>query len=680
MGHLIMFMKMKNVGIRRNFLVCALLGWMFSVSIYALPLQAHAQGINLTPWAAYLEDKEGSLTIDSIRSEAYRASFTPAQTDLKTLNFGFTRSAYWIRLRLPDITPPPMQWLLEIPYTNINTLDYFPTNGPPIHTGSERSLDSRPVFHRHFVFPVQQDSSSKYVYLRVSSSYALTVPLVAWSADAFSQHQHEVLALQFIYTGVLVTLIFYNLLISFALKDLRFLFYSCYGIFLCLGMLAGNGYGRLYLWPNSASFDEISQGTLLSLSAAFAALFVRAYLVNQLKTPWLHKLLLFNSGCFFISSGLLAGSLFGGYTVTIIHQWMMANILLFFVFLFCGALQAVTRSDWSMRFFALAWLVLILGAVVATCRALGWLPTNGFTAYALQVASSIEMLLLAMALAALAQQERRQREDSQQQFMQSQAERLDTLNANKEALEAAVQERTEALHRTLTQEKELLAEYKRFGALMAHEFRNPLGIIDSQLSLLRLQQQKGINQVDRRIKTMATATMRLRRLFEKWLHNDQLSHNLLHLQPEKINLHQFLPQIVETFAHTLELHPISLHYCNTNPRVQADAWTLEIAVGNLLENACKYSPAHSPIVLETRTQPGWLGIAVIDRGVGIEPGLHHAIFQPYFRAEKNSAIYGMGLGLHLVERIAQAHHGWIELHSHPEQGSCFCLWLPLKDE
>lgn len=663
----------------RFFCQMGILGLLLGLCTWAkaVSLQAQPHAITLNPWIEVLEDPSGSLTVEDVRNPQHSKRFQPVASGVDTLNFGFTRSAYWIRLELQRGHLDPGSWLLEVPYTNLNTLDFYHPNGQVINTGSQRSLASRPLFHRHFAFPVRLETSPQYYYLRATSSYALTIPLAIWTPDAFSRHQHQVLALQFLYTGVLISLILYNLMISVALRDLRFLHYSFYAFFLCLGMLAGNGYGRLYLWPDAPGFDEVSQGTLLGFSATFASLMVYTYLRTYQTHPLINLLLKICSVGLTTLSALLAGSVVWGYPVSQIHVFMMFNLLLLAAVIVMGCLQVLGRNDWSIRFFSLAWVALMLGAATASLRALGWLPTNSITAYALQIASTLEMLLLALALAIIVLRERRERETAQQQVVAFQSEKLATLRANQDQLEAAVLDRTNQLHRALTQEKELLAEYKRFGALIAHEFRNPLAIIESQLSVMRKQQEKGINEVEQRAKVMGTATNRLRRLFDKWLQSDQLSHNLLQLHPVSIDLRQFLPSIAENYTlHAFE-HSLHWQWSHTDNTVFTDAWALEVAFGNLLENASKYSMPDSTITIEIRNQPGWLGVAVIDQGKGIAAELHEAIFQPFFRAEKNSTKYGMGLGLHLVQRIAQAMQGRIELHSQPGQGSCFCLWLPV---
>jgi signal transduction histidine kinase len=107
---------------------------------------------------------------------------------------------------------------------------------------------------------------------------------------------------------------------------------------------------------------------------------------------------------------------------------------------------------------------------------------------------------------------------------------------------------------------------------------------------------------------------------------------------------------------------------------------LEVAVLNLIDNACKYSKAGTKVVVETLQKPGWVGIGVSDEGQGIDTVHHQAVFEDYFRVASESNISGMGLGLAFVRRIVQMHQGKMELQSAVGQGSRFCLWLPHQNQ
>lgn len=648
--------------------------WLGSAT--ALELGAQDTQVNLAAAVQVLEDPTGQLSIDDVRAPHMAVQFKSPAIAGSDLNFGYTASAYWLRLPLKRADGAQPNWLLEIAFAKFNDLDFHPPQGPSVLTGRQRPLSSRPVVHRFFAFPIELSTTEQYFYIRATSSYALTLPLVAWQPQAFDNFQQRVLILQALYTGGLLALLLYNLLLYFSLRDKRFLLYSLYVFFFGLGIVASNGYGRLFIWTEWVAFDEIAQGALLSLAALFATQFARTFLLTQQRTPRVDVVLRLSGALFALTGGGLLAGVWWRVPVQLFYQALMLNSMVMGALIFVAGGQALRSGDRGARFFVLAWTLLWLGVLLAAMRSFGWLPTNAVTSYILQICSAFELLLLSLALADTIHAERLAREQSQQQALKAQGEVVEVLKTSEENLERAVDERTEQLKVSLDQQNEMLRQYVRFGSLISHEFRNPLAIINAQLSVIRKEHENGVDHIGQRVSVIGSAAQRLARLFEKWLQSDRLKGNLQTISPSTIRLQDWLQHTVEANAYLLLNRPLVWHWADGVRDLWADEPLLEIAVANLLENACKYSAVDSPITLETRRQPGLIGIAVIDQGCGIAPEHQKRIFDEFFRVAPESNIMGMGLGLAIVARIAKAHGGHIELNSQPGAGSCFCIWLP----
>lgn len=293
-------------------------------------LRIGANQVNLLESAQFLEDPFGQWTLGDVQAmESQFRHWTRGGTEM---NFGFTSSAYWIRVPLQRQENAPASWLLEVHFAKLDQLDFYPPSGQVVNTGSSRPFSSRPYFDRHFVFPLDVSNQSDYFYMRVTSNYTLTIPLTVWQPDAYRQHQQRFQWLQFMYYGGLIVLAMYGLIIYLALRDDRFLVYACYIISAGVGMFASNGFGRQLFWSASPAFDEVSQTAFLSLAAFFAALFARKLLTAHGERPWFvngmrlsewlfltSSVLSFNFFCIVLLPSRRAGNLGTGKSVVAVH-------------------------------------------------------------------------------------------------------------------------------------------------------------------------------------------------------------------------------------------------------------------------------------------------------------------------------------------------------------------------
>ena len=234
--------------------------------------------------------------------------------------------------------------------------------------------------------------------------------------------------------------------------------------------------------------------------------------------------------------------------------------------------------------------------------------------------------------------------------------------------------RTHELRLLLEREQATRLQYVRFGSLISHEFRNTLAIIDSQGRTLRKEHEHGIAQVEQRTTVIIGATRRLNDMFDSWLAGDRFQDSLQQAQPQRLLLQPWLRQWIASHADIGGDHPVEL--CCHAHEADADPDLLQLALSNLVSNAAKYSSPPAPIRIETRAEPGRIGIAVIDHGIGIAQEHQAQVLQAYFRVAPEGTVRGIGLGLAIVDRVAHLHGGRVELRSALGAGSDFCLWLP----
>jgi two-component system, OmpR family, sensor histidine kinase KdpD len=124
-------------------------------------------------------------------------------------------------------------------------------------------------------------------------------------------------------------------------------------------------------------------------------------------------------------------------------------------------------------------------------------------------------------------------------------------------------------------------------------------------------------------------------------------------------------------------HPLTVSIAPDLPPLQFDYVQIAQVLVNLIENAVKYTPAGTPIVVAARQAPGALEIAVHDEGPGIPPESQIRLFDKFYRAPSAVASPGAGIGLAISKGLVEAHGGHIVVESEPGAGTTFRFTLPL---
>jgi signal transduction histidine kinase len=110
--------------------------------------------------------------------------------------------------------------------------------------------------------------------------------------------------------------------------------------------------------------------------------------------------------------------------------------------------------------------------------------------------------------------------------------------------------------------------------------------------------------------------------------------------------------------------------------IRADPSSLDELVGNLVDNAVRYTPAGGTVTVEVDSTEDGAAVTVSDTGPGIgSEDLEH-IFEPFYRGPAQKNIPGTGLGLPIVRRIAERHGGRVEVQTALGKGSTFRVFLP----
>lgn len=654
--------------------VCAL--WHSSGWTEVLTVQRDMSQIDPLWAIETLEDSGGTLDLKDILLPATQAKFVRRTGNYQgALNFGFTKATYWIKLTLKRTPDATNDWILEIPYLNLNALTLYAPGLSPVEVGTDFSSNNKPLFYPLYALPIQLTTEPQTFYLKVKSEYAITVPIMLWTRTAFSREYSNNLLTQALYFGGLLSLALYNFLLYLSLKDRCYIYYTLFALTMGMGAFAGNGYARLYLWPEAATWDTVSQATIYSLAGTLSLWFSRTFLRTRDSFPRINRSLNGLALAYLLTSSMFVWSIESGFSPSLLFQIFLAITLPAGIITFLAGILVYRTGNKSALYFLFAYSALWAGALVGALRAFDMVPSNGVTLYALQIGSSLEMLLLSFTLAYRIHSERDQRIAAQDAVIEARNDLLKLAKENESQLEKKVIERTEKLQEIALNEQQIRQQYTRFGAMIAHEFRNPLGIIETQSTLMKRENQLGIDKVVDRVETIKSASHRLSSLFDQWLKSDQLQQPISQVHAVPIELQALMTPVIQGARGYHRDRKIEVE---SVPKVtlNGDQGLLEIALMNLIDNACKYSPADTPVSIGFRFSENRVGITITDHGPGMPPEQCEAIFKAYVRFSNSTNKPGFGLGLAFVAHIVERHHGRVEVISQPGEGSQFCLWIP----
>jgi PAS domain S-box-containing protein len=232
--------------------------------------------------------------------------------------------------------------------------------------------------------------------------------------------------------------------------------------------------------------------------------------------------------------------------------------------------------------------------------------------------------------------------------------------------------------RDVTATKELEESKDLFLATASHELRTPITVVQGFASTLANRWEK-LTDTDRRAAaaTIAERAGSLGRLVEQLLLGSRAGADELTVTNGPFDLGALLRAAVVAFRPLSDKHTLLANVPGDLPEAFGDAMATDIIVGQLLENAFKYSPAGGMVTVRAQAGPGGIQVTVEDEGIGIQPGDHERIFERFVQGDAGDRrrFGGIGLGLYIVRRLARAQGGDVEARSRTGAGTAMVLTL-----
>ncbi|MES2398729.1 MAG: PAS domain S-box protein [Pseudomonadota bacterium] len=231
--------------------------------------------------------------------------------------------------------------------------------------------------------------------------------------------------------------------------------------------------------------------------------------------------------------------------------------------------------------------------------------------------------------------------------------------------------------KALAHERELSGLKSRFVAVASHEFRTPLAAILSSVELLDTYGATFPAEERRELLgQIKMAVARMTGMVEQVLLTSRLELGTFKFDAKPLLVPDWLVQMMAEFElGNRQAERVSLTCNGLDAPRAADQMLLRHIVANLLGNALKYSDPDTPVDFEVSGVGDHLHLRISDRGIGIpEADLPH-LFGSFHRGTNVGNIAGTGIGLHIVKECVDLHHGTIEVHSQPGEGSTFLVKL-----
>ncbi|EAT11036.1 diguanylate cyclase [Bermanella marisrubri] len=420
----------------------------------------------LAPHIWFIEDAGNDLHIADILEDNQRST-SQLQWQKNTwpqINFGFSEKAYWLKTSIINPHPANEEWVLEIAYPLLDRVEIYAVNEAQqvvgfYHAGDKAIGKEKQIAHPNIAFPVQFPHQEQYtLYIHVKSEGSTQVPLTIWSWSDFISNSIIHFLFQGFFYGMVLIMALYNFVVWLIVRQRVYLSYVAYILFLTLFQISLHGLGMLYVWKEYTWLNEYITTISLILLLASISFFIRDFFDIKKYSPNLSRLVLCSFYWYLLLSIVF---IFIPYSISIrigaFFAWTQILLIIYIT------LYMLNRGHPSSRYFAVAWAVFLIGALLLALNKFAFLPITLASEYGLQIGAGLEIMFLSLALADRMANTQREKISAQarsldlahqvtqerEKLYRAEMENLKIAREHNEVLEKTVDDRTKELSEAL---------------------------------------------------------------------------------------------------------------------------------------------------------------------------------------------------------------------------------------
>lgn len=381
-----------------------------------------------------LEDSSGRMSLQEVAATTRSRRWEDRHSE--NLNFGYSKSALWLHGELLN-RAPQTEWLLGMRYPLLDFVDIYvvwPDGRIQHHaSGDRRPFNTRDIDDRNFYFKLTlQPGERVQLFARIAGQGSLQAPLEVSTPRAYAQQSRQEQVLLGIYSGALLAMLLYNLLLALSLRDKTYVHYVIYIGTFGMTQLTLSGLAFEHLWPRHPDWGNEAAPVFMGLTGWSLVLFSRQFLSLDRHWPradfamrmlqWL-----------FLAAVPETYVLPYAVPIKIVTLATIVTPILLLIITVALLRKGVRQAS----YFLAAFTVLLLGVLLTALHMFGVVQRNFLTEYSMQIGSMLEFTLLSFALA------------HRVKLAREENERLQRAHAAE--LEARVLERTKELDQAMTE-------------------------------------------------------------------------------------------------------------------------------------------------------------------------------------------------------------------------------------